>query len=102
MRKFKVEFDLRAQRELTELYDHIHLESGAERAASFVADIRAYCLGFASFPERGSMRDDIAPGVRIVGYRRRVSIAFRVSGEHVLILGIFYGGRNIQPGVLNE
>ena len=102
MRSFKVVFDRRAQRELTELYDYIHDESGVERAASFVADIRDYCLGFAAFPERGTPREDIAPGIRIVGYRRRVSIAFRVSGDQVLVLGIFYGGRNIEPGVLDE
>ena len=102
MRGYKVVFDWRAQQELTELYDYIHDESGADRAASFVADIRDYCLGFATFPERGTLREDIAPGIRIVGYRRRVSIAFRVSGEQVLILGIFYGGRNIEPGVLDE
>ena len=102
MRSFRVVFDRRAQQELTELYDYIHDESGNERAATFVAEIRDYCLSFATFPKRGTLREDIAPGVRIAGYRRRVSIAFRVSGEQVLILGIFYGGRNIQPGLLDE
>lgn len=42
------------------------------------------------------------PGLRIVGYRRAVSIAFAVEGERVLILGIFYGGRNITTELLEE
>ena len=102
MGSFRVVFDWRAQQELMELYDYIHDESGAERAASFTTEIRDYCLGFATFPERGTLREDIAPGVRIVGFRKRVSIAFRISEEQVLILGIFYGGRNIQPGLLDD
>lgn len=42
------------------------------------------------------------PGVRLVGYRRTVSIAFAIEGERVLILGIFYGGRNITPDLFKE
>ncbi|WP_246673680.1 hypothetical protein [Mesorhizobium sp. B2-3-13] len=39
------------------------------------------------------------PGLRIVGCRRWISIAFAVEGEQVLILGIFYAGRNINTGI---
>lgn len=42
------------------------------------------------------------PGLRIVGYRRAVSIAFAVESEQVLILGIFYAGRNITPELLEN
>lgn len=42
------------------------------------------------------------PGLRIIGYRRAVSIVFAVDGERVLILGIFYAGRNITPELLEE
>ncbi|WP_347567166.1 hypothetical protein [Mesorhizobium sp. WSM4904] len=42
------------------------------------------------------------PGLRIVGCRRTVSIAFAVENERVLILGIFYGGRNITPELFEE
>lgn len=42
------------------------------------------------------------PGLRIIGYRRAVSIALAVDGERVPILGIFYAGRNITPELLEE
>ncbi|MEI9413255.1 hypothetical protein [Mesorhizobium salmacidum] len=42
------------------------------------------------------------PGLRIVGCRRWISIAFAVEGEQVLILGIFYAGRNINTGIAGE
>lgn len=40
------------------------------------------------------------PGLRTIGYRRAVSIAFTVESEQVLILGIFYAGRNITAELL--
>ena len=42
------------------------------------------------------------PGLRVTGYCRAVSIVFAVGGERVLILGIFYAGRNITPELLEE
>lgn len=64
--------------------------------------IREHCLSLSTFPQRGTERVEIMPGLRIVGYRRAVSIAFAVEGERVLILGVFYAGRNITPELLEE
>jgi plasmid stabilization system protein ParE len=36
------------------------------------------------------------PGLRVFGFRRRVSIAFEVSGNVVTIAGIIYGGQNLE------
>lgn len=93
----RVVFHPRARRELDELYDYIADHGSANQTANFVARIRDYCLGFATFPERGGRRDDIEPGIRVVGFRRRVSIVFTVTDSEVWILGIYYGGRNFGP-----
>lgn len=98
----RVVFHLRARRELDELYDYIAEQGSPQQAASFVAKIREYCLGFSTFPERGLRRDDIEPGVRVVGFRRRVSIVFTVTDSEVWILGIYYGGRNFGPPPFGE
>lgn len=45
---------------------------------------------------RGTARDDIAPGLRTVGYRRRVLIWFSVERDVVLIAGFLYGGRDAE------
>lgn len=92
-----VVFHPRARRELDELYDYISEHGSSQQAANFITKIRDYCLGFSTFPERGALRDDIEPGVRIVGFRRRVSIVFTVTESEVWILGIYYGGRNFGP-----
>jgi toxin ParE1/3/4 len=53
-----------------------------------------YCLGFDIASERGHRRDDVSPGLRIVGFERRVTIAFVADENQVTILRLFYGGQN--------
>ena len=49
-----------------------------------------------TFPLRGTQRDDLLPGLRVTGFERRVTIAFVVTADAVLIEGIFYGGRDFE------
>ena len=58
-------------------------------------------MSFDTFPERGAQRDDLLPRLRPVGYRRRVTIAFRVDAASatVTILGVFYGGQDFEAGI---
>ena len=41
-------------------------------------------------------RDDIRTGLRIIGFERRVSIAFHVETATVVINRILYGGRDVE------
>ena len=47
-------------------------------------------------PARGTRRDDIRPGLRTIGFERRATIAFRIVGREVVIIRIFYGGRDFE------
>jgi plasmid stabilization system protein ParE len=71
-------------------------EAGERTARAWADRLIVYCEGFATFPERGTRRDDIAPGLRTVGYRRRATIAFRVDGNVVVILRMLHGGRALE------
>jgi toxin ParE1/3/4 len=55
-----------------------------------------------TFLARGIKRDDVRPGLRITGYRKRVAIAFHVDEERVNIIGIFYGGQDYEAALLEE
>jgi toxin ParE1/3/4 len=57
------------------------------------------CFGRSTFPSRGRRRDDILPGLRVIGFERRVNIAFVVTADTVFIEGIFYGGRDYEAAV---
>jgi len=45
---------------------------------------------------RGTMRDDVRPGLRITNYKKRAVIAFAAQAEMVCIIGIFYGGQDYE------
>ena len=90
----RVVYSPAARRDLEDLYDYIADRASPQIAFTYLSRIEANCLDFADFPERGTRRDDLEPGLRIVGFERRVTIAFHVSETAVTIDRIFYGGRD--------
>lgn len=65
-------------------------------AQAYVEAIVARCDSLSAFPHRGTPRDDLMPGIRTLSFRRRVTILYRVTGEQVAIVGIYYGGQDIK------
>ncbi len=49
--------------------------------------------------ERGTLRDDIRPGLRTVGFERRMTIAFHVESKRVVIDRVLYAGRDIRAAL---
>lgn len=98
----RVVLSLQARRQLAELFNYIEEDSGAGRAETVVRSIITHCHGFATFPERGTRRNDLSAGLRIVGYRRRATIAFTVEYDAVIIQGIFYGGQDYEAVLRGE
>ena len=90
-----VVFAPEAQLDLLDLYDTIAQGGGSGHALAYVERVQAACLRLATFPERGTRRDDIRPGLRVVGFERRVAIAFHVDAARVTINRILYGGRDL-------
>ena len=85
-----------ARNDLKEPYLFIADRIDGDRALAYVERIETYCKGFANFPERGMGRDDLFPGLRVVGFERRVTIAFHVGEDTVTFLRILCGGRDID------
>ncbi|MER9730375.1 type II toxin-antitoxin system RelE/ParE family toxin [Mesorhizobium sp. M0217] len=97
--KYRVRFHAAAQQDIAELLAELAPRAGVDAALNFVGRIVDYCLSFETFPERGTRHDEIAPGLRTVGWRRRAAIAFEVTGDTVIILRILYAGRTLElPG----
>lgn len=94
MREREVVFAPEARDDLIAIYDWIARAAHPNTALSYVERVEAYCHGFSVASERGRLRDDIRPGLRIVGFERRITIAFTVGETRVVILRLFYGGRN--------
>lgn len=62
--------------ELDQLYDYIAEQAGSERAWSYISAMRLFLGDLCIHPERGSLRSGTVVGLRIIGFRRRLSIAF--------------------------
>lgn len=94
MQPRKVIFAPEARDELKALYRDIADAAGLEIAFSYLGRLEEYCRGLSYASMRGHRRDDVRPGLRIVGFEKRVTIAFTVDDETVTILHLFYGGRD--------
>ena len=92
----EIVFAPEARDDVKALYRFVAERADHDRAMAYVERIEAYCRGFAEFPERGARRDDLFPGLRLVGFERRVTVAFHVGPRTVTFLRILYGGRDVD------
>lgn len=95
---FSVRFSRRARDQLLALDDYIADASSPDVAARFVDRLVAFCSSLAIFPERGSRRDDLRPGIRVIHFHRRTTVAFAVDPDarSVVILAIYQAGRDYE------
>jgi len=99
MKCYQIRLSEEAERDLAHIYRFVRRKSASGSVArTYVARIRTFLDGFESFPERGSLRDHVRPGLRIVGFEHRVSVAFVVESENIVILRILYAGQQFQSG----
>jgi toxin ParE1/3/4 len=96
-----VTFTPLAERNINDLYEYIAAHSNADRADGYIGRIIGFCNGLSMFPMRGKSRDDLLPGLRVTGFEKRVTIAYVVTENAVLIEGIFYGGRDFESLIQN-
>jgi toxin ParE1/3/4 len=102
MKQYSVIFSPRAEQHLSNLYTYIADRGGEERAERYISGIIAFCQAFSTFPERGIKRDDLRPGLRVIGYAKRATIAFSVTADRVIIHGVFYGGQDYDTVMQSE
>jgi len=69
-----------------------------ELADRTVDAIRIFVKSLVTLPHRGTRRDDLHPGLRIVPFRKRTSVAFEIDENAgvVTVLRIFYGGQDYE------
>ncbi|MDE1150339.1 MAG: type II toxin-antitoxin system RelE/ParE family toxin [Azospirillaceae bacterium] len=98
---YRVIFSPLAQEQLAALYHYIAGVASPDIAAGYTEAIVTYCERLCGHPYRGTMRDDVRPGLRITNYRKRAVIAFDIDADLISIVGIFYGGQNYEA-ILQE
>lgn len=95
-------FSPEAESQLVTLYFHIAEAASPKIAAKYTEDIVKECESLRTLPHRGTRRDSIRAGLRTMGFRRRVTIAFEVAEDLVTILGVYYGGFDFEKLLEDE
>lgn len=96
-KRYSIRFTSEAELDLVHIYRYIRARSASYVIArGFIGRIRASLDEFGTFPERGTVREHVRPGLRIVGFERRVSVAFVVEGQSVVILRVLYAGQLME------
>ena len=83
----------RARADLLRLYDWIAERADPDTAYAYTAAIEAHAAKLATFPDRGTPRDDLVPGLRTTPYRGRTVIGYRVLADSVEILRLVHAGQ---------
>ena len=91
-----VVFSREAEEQLAALYSYIAMAASPGIAARYTEAVVSYCESLRDFPHRGTMRDDVRPGLRVTNYKKRAVIAFHVDAEQLSIIGVFYGGQDYE------
>ena len=99
MTRYEVVFTPEAEEQLAELYRYIEENATAAVALSYTSSVVECCEGLATFPLRGTPRDDVRPGLRTTAYKRRTEIAYTVDDGKVSIIGVFHGGRDYETAL---
>ena len=65
---YRVVFSPEAEEQLAALFRYIAAAASPQVAARYTNAIITYCEGLCTFAQRGAMRDDVRPGLRITNY----------------------------------
>jgi len=90
---YEVAFSAEAELQLRELEAYLAERFYPANAERYIQRLTNACRALAGAPFQGTMREDLALGIRTTGFERRATIYFKVVENRVLILGILYGGR---------
>jgi plasmid stabilization system protein ParE len=90
-----------AYEDLAGIRNYIADARGQTFAEHFIARILDHLATFKTAPFRGTRQDELRPGLRIVGWRHTITIAFvpDESLQKVTILAVLYRGRDVATAL---
>jgi plasmid stabilization system protein ParE len=94
--KYTVRLSVAARQDVDALLEYLVPRAGEAAAQNYIDRLQTFLEAFQSFPKRGTVRNEIRDGLRIVGFERSLSIAFSVEEETVYILRIMSGGQELR------
>lgn len=99
MKERPVVFAPEAAGDLVALYEWITDEASPDVALAYLERVEAFCHRLSKGSKRGHLRADIRAGLRIIGFERRLTIAFMVDESRVTVLRVFARGRDWEESI---
>ena len=103
MKRWSVVFRPEAESDLFDIYQYIaQASSNINLAFEFIERLRSACMKLEYFPERGTKRDEIMRGLRILTHERKTVIAYFIIDDTVVISNVFHGGRDWEAFIAGQ
>ena len=105
MKSYEVYLTPDAIQDLTDIYEYIAAKSGLPEVAwAYIEKLRKKCDDLRKVPLIGQQRNDLRKNLRIVAIDKNAIAAFEVieNKQIVIILNIFYGGRDYETIMNSE
>jgi plasmid stabilization system protein ParE len=98
--RYRIILSPEAQDDLKEIRNYIAWKSSRRKANNYIRKIRDFYMELSVAPHRGEDRFHQRPGMRSIGFKRRVDVLFSVSDKElsVTILGFRYAGHSPEDG----
>ncbi len=80
--------------DLHRLYDWVAGMASPVVAMGYLERVERFLAGLSVGSERGHLRSDVRPGLRIVGFERRLTVAFLVDDDRVTVLRVLRAGQD--------
>jgi toxin ParE1/3/4 len=97
IQRLEVDYQESATNDLANIFSYIVEAGGSVDAAlGFVLRIEDRCRTIGNAPRGGRLRNDVMPGLRTVPFEHSAVIAYVIEGDKILIVNVFYGGRDFE------
>lgn len=93
---YRLRYDERVQAQFESIRVWFDAERGPGVGAEVITDLAQHCRRLREFPNRGTPRDDIRPGLRTISHRRRFTIGYVVEGDTITIVGVSGRGQSLD------
>ena len=96
----QVIFTPSAERQLDALHRYIADHSFESRADTYVGRLVSFCQALVALPEPGTRRDDILADLRTTVFVRRVTVAYVIDRDTIVIDGVYGRDRDDERDIV--
>lgn len=96
MKVYPVLISAKAEEQLRAIQLIVARRDGPPAARRFIDRILTEIGKLEIFPERGTVRLELGPGIRVIGVHRSIDLAFVVHAEFVEVLRVTYAGQQLN------